>query len=82
MVVEEADSGDEIGAIPLSRVSSAVWHSLKTIETADGATCSKWKESCGVSHVSFYRARKLLLDRGLVLKTEGRYRTTPGTGVP
>jgi hypothetical protein len=67
---------------PLGKVPSAVWHHLRAIATGEGATCSEWKESSGVSHASFYRARKTLLDRGLVVNTKGKYRTALGMEVP
>ena len=81
MVLAEADPRADASR-PLGRGAIAVLHSLQAIATAEGGTCTEWKESSGVSHVSFYRARKLLLARGLVVQTKGKYRTAPGVVVP
>jgi hypothetical protein len=50
MVLAAADPAPDPGR-PLGKVPSAVWHQLRAIATVEGATCSEWKESCGVPHV-------------------------------
>ena len=60
MVLGELDPATDTGR-PLGKVPTAVWHSLRTIATAEGITCSAWKANSGVPHASFHRARKTLL---------------------
>lgn len=81
LVLVEADSTADPDR-PLGRVPTAVWHSLQAIATADGATCTAWMDSSGVPRTSFYRARKVLLDRGLVVQMRSKYRPAATGEVP
>jgi hypothetical protein len=72
-----SDAAQDLGR-PLSKVTMVVWQSIQAIATAEGVTCSEWKESSPVVGRSFYRARKTLVERGLVLLDKGKYRLARG----
>jgi len=67
---------------PLSKLPTAIWQSLRAIETTEGVSSTEWKDSSGVPARSFYRARKTLVERGLVVHDRGKYRTARGKEVP
>ncbi len=81
MVLVEPDASADASR-PLGKVPTAVWHSLLAIAKADGGTLTEWKESSGVPVTSFHRARKVLLDRGLVVHDGRRYKPVPSAKVP
>jgi hypothetical protein len=81
MVLAEADQSAD-STRPLGKVSTRVWHSLRAIATAEGGTLTAWKESSGVPGTSFYRARKLLMERGLVVRKGRNYKPVEGAEVP
>jgi hypothetical protein len=81
MVLVATDPAADSGR-PLGKVPSAVWQSLRAIAPTEGVSSTEWKDSSGVPPRSFYRARKLLVERGLVLHDKGKYRPARDIEVP
>ncbi len=61
-------AGDEPATPGLRRREQQALDALQSVYGADGATATEWQAASKMSEATFLRARKVLTDRGLVLR--------------